>query len=441
MKKIKLSAIIVCMLFLLGACSGKNDIPNSVTEENAANTSEEQRSDGEVSAETEGEISAETEEEISAAIGETEEDIVQAPSKEEVLSMREKVLAGMSDAEIKRLTTNIKDINNTWEGLYFYSDIFAKLEDSESLYWNYIDDSGDILVQIQTNADGTTSEITDFNRFRWESLIELIQDMQKSVQDEKLNKQLDFLVEEIRLAHETHDVQHAINMFHILHDMDYFLLRYGIEDVGKYLDDSSFVATYYGSLSMYEMPEDSEESEDMANCDYDTEFVSDEVYKGIAEQIGEINAAQIRVLAEHSDKWKLLDYAPVVGNYAVYDLDGDGRLELIANAVQGTGMYSDNYFHQVNTENTDVVELEQVSGDEWGIGFDLGIIGSGTKAYIDEKGICYYTASDYTKSGIWKSTCCEGCFYLVDGSIHQAMIRVKMNDLQEDEAGRFVGIR
>ena len=33
--------------------------------------------------------------------------------------------------------------------------------------------------------------------------------------------------------------------------MDYFLLRYGIEDVGKYTRDDSVVSKYYGVLSVY----------------------------------------------------------------------------------------------------------------------------------------------------------------------------------------------
>jgi len=33
--------------------------------------------------------------------------------------------------------------------------------------------------------------------------------------------------------------------------MDYFLLRYGPEDVGKYTEDSSTVNKYYGVLNVY----------------------------------------------------------------------------------------------------------------------------------------------------------------------------------------------
>lgn len=54
-----------------------------------------------------------------------------------------------------------------------------------------------------------------------------------------------------RLAAESHEMEHANNIFKILHDMDYFLLRYGLDDVGKYSRDDSFIGTYYGTLSFY----------------------------------------------------------------------------------------------------------------------------------------------------------------------------------------------
>lgn len=40
-------------------------------------------------------------------------------------------------------------------------------------------------------------------------------------------------------------------IYFILHDMDYFLLRYGIEDIGKKVTDMSAVSTYYGVLEIY----------------------------------------------------------------------------------------------------------------------------------------------------------------------------------------------
>ena len=114
--------LLFCMSFMLAGCSNKTAISKSAGKEDIGNTSQEQVISNEDSS------SVETDEPAAEAI--------QVPSKEQILEAREKVLTGMSDEEIERLTTNIKDLNNTWEGLYFNSDIFKELEYTDSLYWN-----------------------------------------------------------------------------------------------------------------------------------------------------------------------------------------------------------------------------------------------------------------------------------------------------------------
>jgi len=171
-----------------------------------------------------------------------------APSKDEVLSMRETVLEGMSTEEIERLTENIKVANLQMERAYLYDNIFGKLENKDNLYWNYFDAKGDI--QIGTEKDGTP--IMAYNRFDAANFIALMTEMQESVQNEGLKTDLQSIIDETALAAETHEVEHANNIYKLLHDMDYFLLRYGIEDVGKYTNDASVVATYYGVLSVYD---------------------------------------------------------------------------------------------------------------------------------------------------------------------------------------------
>ena len=196
---------------------------------------------------------------------------IQPPSKEEVLAARKTVTEGMTEEEIARLTENIKVANSRMEYAYFYEDLFGRLEDPRALYWNYFDCKGDI--QIGWSYDGSIAEqreicqqenltteafyekygtpVMTYNRFHGENFIALLEDMKSSVTNDALIADIDRLIEETRLATETHDVVHANNIFQILHDMDYFLLRYGIEDVGKYIQDASFVAKYYGTLSIY----------------------------------------------------------------------------------------------------------------------------------------------------------------------------------------------
>lgn len=184
---------------------------------------------------------------------ETEENLAEsvekiAPSKDEILTMRSKALEGMSEQEVERLKENIKVANQRMEKAYLYEDLFGKLSDPEHLYWNYFDQKADI--QIGWEPDGTP--IMVYNRFDADNFVTLMEEMRDSLKSDLLKQDFDKLIECTKLAKETHEVEYAEQIYRILHDMDYFLLRYGIEDVGKYLDDLSTVAKYYGVLEIYE---------------------------------------------------------------------------------------------------------------------------------------------------------------------------------------------
>ncbi len=232
-KRMTATQILFIIMLLLMSCGKADSQKEVIVKEEPLNT------------EIEAEIQSDSEE---TTLGDT---AILAPSKEQVLNMREHVLNGMTEEEKNRLITNIKDLNNTWELLYF-DNILNRLRDTNDLYWGYVDEKGDFVIGFATDDEGKASEVLGYNRFNYETFIDLIRDMQSSVKNEQLNDQLDILCEEMLLAHETHDVQHVEYLFYILHDMDYFLLRYGIDDVGPYVKDTSFISTYYGSLVMYE---------------------------------------------------------------------------------------------------------------------------------------------------------------------------------------------
>ncbi len=203
--------------------------------------------------------------------GTVAEKTVAAPSKEEVLAMRSAVLEGMSEAEIHRLTENIKVANLQLEEAWMYDDLFGKLEDENHLYWNYFDQKGDIQIGWEYKGDysdvqkickeeNLTREafyekygtpVMVYNRFDAKNFMDLMSEMKDSVNNEALQSDLQYIIDETRAAQETHDAEHVNNLYKALHDMDYFLLRYGIEDVGKYTQDSSVVSTYYGVLAVY----------------------------------------------------------------------------------------------------------------------------------------------------------------------------------------------
>ncbi len=239
-------------------------------------------------------------------------ELINVPTKEEVLSMREKVLEGMSSEEIARLMENIKVANQTMEHAYFYENLFGKLEDPQHLYWNYIDQKGDI--QIGWEEDGTP--LMTYNRFHADNFIILMAEMRDSLKCDLLVKDFNNLIQYTQLAKDTHRVEYVERVYCILHDMDYFLLRYGIEDVGKYLEDLSTVEKYYGALEIY----GGAGLTSIPTPAYLTD-ISDEVYRNLITQLIE---TQMREFG----------WMPHGVYYAIMDIDGDGREELIIKGAE-----------------------------------------------------------------------------------------------------------
>lgn len=262
MEKMKLLLILICTS-ILTACQGVDSV---VTEVGSGNGSQ---ADCTVETMGESDNSAESIQDVSAA---DDPGGSIAPTKEQVLAAREIVLDGMTTEQIERLTENIKVANMQMEWAYLYDDIFGKLEDENSLYWNYFDQKGDIQIdwsydgdylerkEIQERENLTTDEFYEkygtpviiYNRFDADNFIDLIAEMQESVQNEDLREDLQNLIDETALAKDTHDMEYANNIYKILHDMDYYLLRYGIEDVGIYVKDASIISKYYGVLTVYQ---------------------------------------------------------------------------------------------------------------------------------------------------------------------------------------------
>ena len=107
------------------------------------------------------------------------------------------------------------------------------------------------LSQEEFFSEYGTPEMA-YNRFDAGNFMDLMGEMKEIVQNEKLQNDLQRIIDETKLAVETHETEHASNIYKLLHDMDYYLLRYGPEDVGQYVQDLSTIAKYYGVLSVYD---------------------------------------------------------------------------------------------------------------------------------------------------------------------------------------------
>lgn len=219
------------------------------------------------SAETE--ISTETESNDERT--EEEDSEPEPPEREEVLAARELALEGISEEEAERLTENIKTANMVLEQAYMYDNIFGKLEDKDSLYWNYFDQTGEIQIgwayegdidkkEVMEEENLTEEEfyskygspVVEENHYDAEAFAELLADMKSTVNNENLQNDLQQIIDNTKLAAETHEMEYANNIYKLVHDMDYFLLRYGPDDVGSYVQDKSMISRYYGTLSFYD---------------------------------------------------------------------------------------------------------------------------------------------------------------------------------------------
>lgn len=119
--------------------------------------------------------------------------------------------------------------------------------------------------------------------------------------------------------------------------------------------------------------------------------------------------------------------------YTVYDLDQDGKLELITTFCQGTGYYSKNQFYQVKNTLDGVVELEQIHYFESEGEFDLG--SSQLEQAYEADGKRYYPAADYIRGGAGYYELIEGAYYLEDGMIYNIIYRMCEVSPSYDQSG------
>lgn len=147
------------------------------------------------------------------------------------------------------------------------------------------------------------------------------------------------------------------------------------------------------------------------------------------ESVGSISEAyrQAAEYAAQADCWLTggVNGTPA-GSYLLYDMDGNGRLELITNLNQGTGRYSENHFYSI-AEKGEAVELPLVRlcagmEKEWITDFDL--TWEYMEAYQDESGVIYYEGNDFTREGVFGGYDETGFYYLKEGTVYQDSIRM-----------------
>lgn len=130
---------------------------------------------------------------------------------------------------------------------------------------------------------------------------------------------------------------------------------------------------------------------------------------------------QLEIFVKCRGEWLLPEYEMETGCFAVEDLDGDGRLELIVWTMGGTGRFSDNYFYRINESGTGIEELIKEEVCEW----DLGTLWGNDEPHVflePTSGRRYYLVKDYCNMGGYSTYAIDGYLYIEDGVVYEESI-------------------
>lgn len=206
------------------------------------------------------------------------------PLEEEVEEVRKTALVGMSEEEIDGLTTYVKDYHNWLEARLLYDNWESRLSDQDNVAWNFIDRTGEVqagwcleeipsyyleageaerrkYLQEKYPEYGTVSleELSEKygepyyeeSRYGAETVIQRMKELTASAENKAFQSDVEKLCNALQQAKDTHEVGYVMQAHEILHDMEYFLLRYSPRDVAPYTQDKSLSGKYYGVLEVW----------------------------------------------------------------------------------------------------------------------------------------------------------------------------------------------
>lgn len=190
---------------------------------------------------------------------------------EEHMDKERKILSNSGGRRLKKVLGKyeamqkiVQDANLRLEQLVLYDHLFSRMGNPEDLIWNYIDEKGYIqigwgfdsdadaeLAQADPDQYGAMKVMTD-NPYNGEDFVNLMEELTETIVHRELQADLERMISDMEHAMDTHDVIYIQAIYYTLHDMDYFLFRYGPDEVGVYsIRDRSVVSEYYGVLNIY----------------------------------------------------------------------------------------------------------------------------------------------------------------------------------------------
>jgi len=177
-------------------------------------------------------------------------------------------------------------------------------------------------------------------------------------------------------------------------------------------------------LSKNNLPDGKSDESDKLNKKLDENEASDAKEQERTSNSQSIQA-QLKIIASNIDLWaKPEEYANDVYNYAITDLDSNGRLEIIASNSGGTGIYTYSTFYEINEEYNGLTICDYITqeGDSQA---DIAV-DSVPGFYDSQKGIIYYIFDDLLKNGAAEYYENKRALYLADGQVKEIPLAYKL---------------
>lgn len=200
------------------------------------------------------------------------------PSEYAVSEISRTAFAGLSETEIKDFHEFITEIHNNWVDLEDPERSDLILSDSGAARWNYFHQTGEIIIGYvyshrvwgERDSLGLSPReleaeygepVFDQNNYDADGMITKIESFRQKVQDPLFRKDLDRLANAVLNAKDTHAQEYAVEMYQILHDMDYYLFRYGPDYIDSAYDMQE-KEKFYGVLEVHKNLMNTTASED-----------------------------------------------------------------------------------------------------------------------------------------------------------------------------------
>lgn len=147
--------------------------------------------------------------------------------------------------------------------------------------------------------------------------------------------------------------------------------------------------------------------------------------------------SQLALIAENFDMWVLDNeiYQNSECQYAITDLDGNGRLEVISSSMAGTGLYTYSSYYEVNSAFDGLEECvyDKMEGDS-----EPDIMCLFTTAYYDAAtNIYHYIFEDVVRIGAMENYVIKSGLTLTDGTVSYTPLVTAHSIADGDEMQSF----